>query len=441
MTGPGPRRPASNLPDADVSGVPVGSPDEPPLELGANMVVGELVAFCEAHDFKVWLSARNQSVPPLGLAPGGEDGQHAALGHNLITFKQFSSARCVTVFNERIFFSTVLECVKACHDPLYHVTNPEYGSWEHRKYGLILSSDDTYKIGYGGDISWELTALCVTVVNLSNDTSQRGSKAHEVTNRSLPLMFQYQKRSTTDSLLQMVAALQFAVYELAHLPADHPSGLGHLLKPEWDTILIATGCGDHAPQVANQFNARHDSQEACIISATRPDSDEYRTIFMTCYTHLTFKLEEQKYQGESVEQKDIARKFIKQATKSIYYSSTGEERDWLWELVFMASALTHNTDIGLWFQEQYQQPPWSCWQYTASGLPGAVRNNNPHESFWKEYKTYCLDGVRVGHKAFLHEVFPRSLFQMWPCRMGPPVRQMSLLDRRAAGRSGGQTKA
>ena len=52
MAGPGPRRPASNLPDADVSGVPLGSPDEPLLELGANKVVGELVAFSEAHDFK-----------------------------------------------------------------------------------------------------------------------------------------------------------------------------------------------------------------------------------------------------------------------------------------------------------------------------------------------------------------------------------------------------
>jgi len=93
----------------------------------------------------------------------------------------------------------------------------------------------------------------------------------------------------------------------------------------------------------------------------------------------------------------------------------------------MASALTHNTAIGAWFQEQYQQPPWSCWQYTASGLPGAVPNNNPHESFWKEYKHYCLDGVRVGHKAFLHEVFPRSLFQMWPSRMGAPVRQIRFL--------------
>ena len=71
-------------------------------------------------------------------------------------------------------------------------------------------------------------------------------------------MFQHQKRSTTDSLLQMMAALQYAVAELAHMPADHPSGLGHLLQPEWDNILIATGCGDQAPQVANQFNARHD---------------------------------------------------------------------------------------------------------------------------------------------------------------------------------------
>ena len=100
MTRPGPRRPASSLPDADISGVPVGSPDEPPLELGVNMVVGEMLAFCEAHDFKVWLSARNQSVPPLGLAPSGEDGQHSALGHNMITFREFSNVRCVTAFNE-----------------------------------------------------------------------------------------------------------------------------------------------------------------------------------------------------------------------------------------------------------------------------------------------------------------------------------------------------
>ena len=53
MIGPGERRPASNLPNADVSGVPLGSPDEPLLGLGANMAVGKLVAFCEAHDLKV----------------------------------------------------------------------------------------------------------------------------------------------------------------------------------------------------------------------------------------------------------------------------------------------------------------------------------------------------------------------------------------------------
>ena len=93
----------------------------------------------------------------------------------------------------------------------------------------------------------------------------------------------------------------------------------------------------------------------------------------------------------------------------------------------MASVLTHNTDNGLWFQEQYQQPPWSCWEYTVSGLPGAVGNNNPHESFWKDYKHCCLDGVRVRHKAFLREVFPRSLFQIWPGRMDPPVRQCPFL--------------
>ena len=270
------------------------------------MVVAELQAFGEAKDFKVWLSSRDQSAPPLGLAPGGEQGQHAALGHDLITFKQFCSPRCVTVCNERMLFATVVECVKACHDPLYHEKNPEFGSWLFRKMGLPLSSDDTYKIGYGGDDgNWELTALCVTTVNLSNYTSD--GKAHGVTNRPLPLMFRYQKRSTTDSLVEMVAALQFAVYELAHLPADHPSGLGHLLKSEWDTI-------------------------------------------------------------HSAEQKDIARNFIKKATKFIYYSSTGEEREWLWELVFMASALTHNTAIGAWFQEQYQQPPWSCWQHTAHAI-------------------------------------------------------------------------
>jgi hypothetical protein len=152
-----------------------------------------MLAFCEAHDFKVWLSTRNQSVPPLGLALGDEDGQHSALGHNIITFSQFSNEKCVTMFNEHILLSIVLECVKACHDPLYHVTNPEFGLWRHRKFGLIVSSDDTYKIGYDGDVSWELTALCVTVVNLSNDTSIRSAKAHAVINRSLPLMFQYQE--------------------------------------------------------------------------------------------------------------------------------------------------------------------------------------------------------------------------------------------------------
>ena len=240
-------------------------------------------------------------------------------------------------------------------------------------------------------------------------------------------MFQYQKRSTTDSFLQVVATLQYAIAKLAQIPADHSSGLGHLLQPKRDTILIATGCGDHAPQVANQPNARHDRQGAHIISATRPDFEEYRTIFMTCYTHLTFKLKGQKYQGESVEQRGVARLYIKRASKSIYYSSTGGERDWLWELMFMISALTRNTDTGLWFREQYQQPPWPCWQYTASGLPGASGNNNLHESFWKQYKTCFLDDVRAGHNAFFHEVFPRPLFQLWPSQMGPPLRQCKFL--------------
>ena len=91
---------------------------------------------------------------------------------------------------------------------------------------------------YGGEISWELTALCVIVVNLSNDTSIRGAKAHAVTNRSLPLMFQYQKRTTTDSLVQMVAALQFAVAELAYTPAGHASGWLNLRSPVASEITL-----------------------------------------------------------------------------------------------------------------------------------------------------------------------------------------------------------
>ena len=88
--------------------------------------------------------------------------------------------------------------------------------------------------------NWQPCVL-TTVVNLSNDTSIRGSKAHAVTNRSLPLMFQYQKRSTTDSLLQMVTALQFAVAELAHMPADHASDLGHLLNQNGTPFSLQQG--------------------------------------------------------------------------------------------------------------------------------------------------------------------------------------------------------
>ena len=191
MTGPGPA-PASNLPNADIGGVPFGPTDDPPLELGADVTVGELKAFSEAHDFKVWLSARDQSrsVPSLGLALGGEDGKHTPLGHNPIKFSKFSNEGCLTASNELIFFAIVLECicVKACHDPQYHVTNPEYGLCDHRKYGLVLSSDGTYKVGYGGNISWKLTASCVIVVNLSNDTSRRNFFSETCDARARPLV-------------------------------------------------------------------------------------------------------------------------------------------------------------------------------------------------------------------------------------------------------------
>ena len=151
--------------------------------------------------------------------------------------------------------ATLVECVKSCWDPEYHVGNPERGHWSHRKYGVVLSCDDTYKISYEG--GWELTATAVVVTYLYGDSSSRGKDKWGVSHKAQVLMFQYEKASSKETLSKyMMGAIHHVVSTLAQLPSDHTSGLGNLLPTEWDTLHNATGCGDNADQVAFMFNAQ-----------------------------------------------------------------------------------------------------------------------------------------------------------------------------------------
>ena len=89
----------------------------------------------------------------------------------------------------------------------------------------------------------------------------------------------------------------------------------------------------------------------------------------------------------------------------------------------MACEITGNSENWKWFLKEYQTTPHSCWHYSASQLPGAMGNDNPLESFWKKFKTIFMDSCRCGHKALLHEVFPRAVTNMWSLCMGAPLRQ------------------
>ena len=127
-----------------------------------DMPVGELRQYVDLRDFERYINSRDSSITPLGLPPGGDEGQHGNLGHDLITFKQFGDDKCVTIFSEWIMVSTLVGCAKSCWDKQYHVGNPERGHWEHRKYGVVISCDGTYKISYEGD--WVLTAIGVELL-------------------------------------------------------------------------------------------------------------------------------------------------------------------------------------------------------------------------------------------------------------------------------------
>ena len=186
----------------------------------------------------------------------------------------------------------------------------------------------------------------------------------------------------------MMGAISHVVHELAHMEHDHHSGLGRLLPPEWDTVYIATGSGDNAMQVAHMFNAEHKNEQEFMIRMTRPADAEYATVFLTCWVHLTFALGKRSYEGTTVEDRLHAECLMKDVVRFIYYNKTGEERDRLPALVSMACEITGNAANGEWFAGEYQTSPHSCWQYSASMLPGAIGNQNPIESFWKSFNTH-----------------------------------------------------
>jgi hypothetical protein len=400
----------------------VGQSPHEECPLGRGMDVGELRHFVDLHDFDRYINSRDCSIPPLGMLPGGDEGQHATLGHDLITFNQFGDDQCITFFNERIMVSTLVECVRSCWDKQWHVGNPERGHWEHRKHGVVFSCDDTYKVGYEGD--WVLTATVVVCTYLYQDSSKKGRADWGVQHKAKVVMFQYSKASTNKTLCDyMMGAMSHVVHTLAHMEEDHISGLGRLLPPEWDTIYIATGCGDNAWQVANMFNAQHTNEQDFIIRMTRPEDEEHATVFLTCWVHLLFALGKRPYEGTTAEEKLHAEVFMQDVVRFIYYSKTSEERDSLHALVGLACEITGNTANGEWFAGEYQASPHSCWQYSASMLPGAIGNQNPIESFWKSFKHILMDSRRVGHHPLLYEVFPRALTNMWPHWMGPPTRQ------------------
>ena len=91
------------------------------------------------------------------------------------------------------------------------------------------------------------------------------------------LMFQHQKASSKETLSKYtMGAIHHVVSTLAQLPTDHTSGLGDLLPTEWNTLHIATGCGDNADQVAYMCNAEQTNTLECVTSMTRPTDDDIR---------------------------------------------------------------------------------------------------------------------------------------------------------------------
>lgn len=60
-----------------------------------------------------------------------------------------------------------------------------------------------------------------------------------------------------------------------------------------------------------------------------------------------------------------------------------------------------------WLEEQCLTHPWTnWWEGSTERTPGVLPNNNTIESFWKDMKTFMMEGTRVGHYKLLHEVFP-----------------------------------
>ena len=175
-------------------------------------------------------------------------------------------------------------------------------------------------------------------------TIKQKSPNCKVAHKANVVMFQYQKASSKETLSNfMMGAIHHVVSTLANLPSDHPSGLGNLLPIEWNTLHIATGCGDNADQVAYMFNAEQTNTLECVISMTRPDNEDLQTLFLSCWPHLAFALRKRKYAGDTSEQKAKAKLLMKDVVKCIYYSKTGEERDSLQDLVRVACEITGNS--------------------------------------------------------------------------------------------------
>ena len=238
-------------------------------------------------------------------------------------------------------------------------------------------------------------------------------------------MFKYSKASSKKTLCDymMGAILSHVVYTLAHMEDGHRSGLGSLLPPGWDTVYIATGCGDNVPQVAHMFNADQTSTQDFIIEMTQPTDEEFSTVFLTCWVHLVCALGKRAYEGTTIHDRFHAQVLMGDVVRFMYYSKANEERDRLHELVGMACGITGNAANGEWFAGEYQTSHRSCWHYSASLLPGVIGNQNPIESLRKQFKHQLMDSCRVGHKALLNEVFPRAVTNMWPLWMGAPTRQ------------------
>ena len=77
------RRKVSTLQFSDY----VGETRREESPLGRDMDVADLRHFVDLHDSGRYTNSRDSSIPLLGLLPGGGEGQHATLGHDLITFK------------------------------------------------------------------------------------------------------------------------------------------------------------------------------------------------------------------------------------------------------------------------------------------------------------------------------------------------------------------